>query len=44
MKAFLRASMLAIVEGVILLDMAHPASTKGVAGFLVGALERVEED
>jgi AcrR family transcriptional regulator len=38
------ASMLAIVEGVTLLEMAHPGSTKGVAGFLVGALETVEED
>ena len=44
MKAFLRASMLAIVEGVILRETAHPGSTKGVAGFLVGALERVDED
>jgi AcrR family transcriptional regulator len=37
------AGLLAIVEGVTLLEMAHPGSTKGVAGFLVAALERCEE-
>ena len=36
------AAILAIVEGVTLLEMAHPGSTRGVGEFLGAALERPE--
>jgi AcrR family transcriptional regulator len=37
------AAILAVVEGVTLLEMARPGSTRGVARFLAAALDGVEE-